>query len=120
MHPIIGVWTAEAKYEGRFRIDRMTTSFHADGAASIVTPEGPHDGIWVPSGDHGAKLYVVFPVPQGEGFGGWFSVRGTVDISPDGTAYTMAAVFKRPRPDGGVVETQSTLTGTSLTIDSNL
>ena len=120
MHPIIGVWTAEAKYEGKFRIDRVTTTFHADGTASVTAPDGPHDGVWVPAGPLGARLYVVAPVPQGEGFGGWFSLRGTAEISADGSTYAMAAVFKRPRPDGGAAETQSSVAAVKLTPDSSL
>jgi hypothetical protein len=119
-HPIIGVWTAEAKYEGRFRVDRLTTAFHADGTLSISATDGSYDGAWVASGEGSARLIAARPVPQGEGFGGWFTIRGAVDLSSDGATFTMRAIIRRPRPDGGVTEVTSNATGERLTLDASI
>jgi len=53
-HPIIGVWTAEARYEGWSRVDRPTIAFHADGTVSITAFDRSHHGIWLASGDSSA------------------------------------------------------------------
>jgi hypothetical protein len=119
-HPIIGVWTAEVTYEGRFRIDRFTSAFHADGTLSISASDGSYDGAWIATGDGSAKLIAARPVPQGEGFGGWFTIRGAVDSSVDGATFTMRAVSRRPRPSDGFTELLLNATGERLTLDASI
>ena len=119
-HPIIGAWTAEAKYGNQFRTDYLTTTFHADGTATIVTSDGSHGGAWQATDAGSAKLLVVRPVPHGEGMRGWFTLRGTAVLSPDGATYTMQTEITRPRPDGSDALTPATLTGARLTPGTTL
>ena len=119
-HPIIGAWTAEARFGNQFRTDYLTTTFHADGTATVATSEGSHDGAWQATDASSAKLLVVRPVPHGEGMRGWFTMRGTAVLSPDGGTYTMQAEITRPRPDGGDALVPATLTGARLTADTAL
>ncbi len=119
-HPIIGAWTAEAKFGNQFRTDYLTTTFHADGTATIVTSEGSHDGAWRATDAGSARLLVVRPVPHGEGTRGWFTWRGTAVLSPDGATYTMQTEITRPRPDGSDAPVPATLTASRLTPDTAL
>lgn len=119
-HPIIGVWFAEARLGGTFRVDQFTFAFHADGSLTLSALDLTHNGTWQATGPSTASMLAIRPAPRDHGAAGWFSMRGLVTVSADGMSCSIAASIKRPRPDGTSTVLDTTLTGNRLTVDSQL
>ena len=117
-HPLIGVWTVEIHEPGKPHPRRVTHAYHPDGTMAIVASTYTANGVWAPTGERSAKLSALVPIPPGEGFDGWFTVRATTQVADDGEAFQTQAVVSRPTPSGATTEHPATLVAKRFTLDS--
>lgn len=110
-HPLVGVWSAEAHEVGRPHAERVTYAFHADGTLAVAASTYAANGSWSASGEWSADVAALLPVPPGEGFSGWLTLRATVQVAADGDSFRMDAMVYRPTPSGTSSQHPATLVG---------
>ncbi len=117
-HPLIGVWSVEIHEAGKPHVAHVTHTYHADGSMAIAASTSAAHGVWIATGERGATISALLPIPPGEGFSGWFTMRGTAQVADDGDAFGMDAVVSRPTPSGIPAEHPTTLVAKRFTVDS--
>ena len=110
-HPIVGVWTVEARETGRPRVERATYACHADGILSFAGTTYSAHGTWTPTGPTTVAIGVLLPTPEGEGFDGWMTMRATLELTADAAGFGAQAMLLRPTPSGTPVERSLALVG---------
>jgi len=116
-HPLIGVWSVEIHEAGKPYVAQATHTYHADGTMAIATAKYAAHGAWVATGERTAKLAALLPIPPGEGFSGWFSMRANIEVASAGDTFRMDAVVSRPTPSGIPAEHPATVTATRFMVD---
>ena len=116
-HPLIGVWSVEVREAGRPLVERVTHAYHADGVISVAAATYAAHGVWAPTGERGATLAALLPVPPGEGFSGWLTLQASVEVAGDGSTFRMDAILYRPTPSGVSTQHSATLVAKRFTAD---
>ena len=115
-HPLVGVWSAEARVVGRPHAEPVTYAFHADGTLAVAASTYAANGSWSASGERSADVAALLPIPPGEGFSGWLTLRATVEVAADRGSFQMDAMVHRPTPSGTSSQHPATLVGRRFTV----
>jgi hypothetical protein len=112
-HPLVGVWLVTDPADPEFR---SVGAFSADGIYQQVDVGGPVSlGAWESTGPSSAALTFV----QLEEDGGAATIRGTIEVNPDGQGFTAEATLEFTGSEGAPTGEYGpgTVTGTRITVE---
>jgi hypothetical protein len=116
-HPLVGVWTLRAKYQGRPETELATHSYHADGSMSMSTAGYAGHGVWVPTSERSARARIMASVGPSEGQTAWYEFQASLEVSPDGQTLSLTGSLARPTPSGVPTEWPAAGSGDRLSVD---
>ena len=94
-HPLVGPWDLDTDTENPEN-PRSWASFTADGTYLQVDVDGPVIGVWEPTGD--ATGVLTFSFVDEDGTTG--TVRGSLEVAPDGQSVTATYTLEFVDPSG--------------------
>lgn len=115
-HPLVGVWSVEVKETGKPHAERVTHAYHESGVVTVAASTYAAHGVWSPTTPSGADVAALLPIPPGEGFSGWLTLRGSAQVTDDGGSFQMDATVYRPTPSGTSSQHPATLVGKRFTV----
>ncbi len=95
-HPFVGSWWVDTEPENPANPLHLAI-VASDGTYMEVDPDGTAVGVWEATGDTTADLTFHFLLGPG---GGNATVRGSVEVAPDGHSWTASYTIEFINPDG--------------------
>jgi hypothetical protein len=95
-HTLVGMWVVDVDSSGTLDAPALLTVSRDGTMRFSDCCSSPSAGVWAARGRRGADVNVLLPRGDGDGYVGFNTLRGSVEVSQDGQSFTATYTMDIP------------------------